>query len=154
MNRSPLYSLVLLIACGAPAEVSELPEPPPVAHAHGEPAAEAHHPALALQLNDGARWAMDEHTRMVFGDIRDTLKSAELTSTSEIAPLGEKLSGLEQDLISGCTMEGAAHDQLHVFLIAWMPAVEAVGKQTDLAEGQKAVAHLRGLVAEYDKHFE
>jgi hypothetical protein len=97
---------------------------------------------------------MDQHTRMVFGKIRDTLASAQISAPTDIAPLSENLSTLQQELISGCTMEGAAHDQLHLFLMAWMPALEELGKQTDGSGGQESLESLRGLVAEYDKHFE
>ena len=110
--------------------------------------------ALELSLNDGARWKMDEHTRGVFAETRTTLAGTAPASLDEAHALGETLDTQLNRLISGCTMDGAAHDELHVFLTAWMPAVAALKASPDLPAASATVTQLQGMVAAYDKAFE
>ncbi|MBW2254440.1 MAG: hypothetical protein JRI25_07565 [Deltaproteobacteria bacterium] len=51
-------------------------------------------------------------------------------------------------------MRGPAHDQLHVFLGEFIPAVQAIGEEKDPAAAQEQLAALRELVEAYDTHFE
>jgi hypothetical protein len=142
--------------------------------AHAEPAAPAAEPAapaaepaapadehsadsetaLILTLDDGAKWPMDEHTRTAFGAMRGRLDEAKPTSVQEYVALGAALQSDIDGLIVGCTMRGPAHDQLHVFLRAYIPAVQVLKGTTDAADGQRNLEHLRALARAYDIHFE
>jgi hypothetical protein len=107
-----------------------------------------------LVLDDGERWQMDEHTRTVVADIAATLASADASSIEEIRATGAALLGHQQTLVQGCTMVGPAHDQLHVFLRAWVPALARFREAPDVATGQRELETLRQLLAEYERHFE
>ena len=68
--------------------------------------------------------------------------------------LGATLQGDIDDLIAGCTMAGPSHDQLHVFLMAFIPEVQVLSTTSDLDAGAENVARLKGLMASYGEHFE
>ena len=58
---------------------------------------------------------------------------------------------LQQDLgklVAGCTMAGGAHDQLHVYLTAYMPSVQRLAESGDEA-ARSEVEALLGLYPEY-----
>lgn len=51
-------------------------------------------------------------------------------------------------------MTGAAHDQLHVFLVALFPKVAALKEEKNLQELQRIRTDISSLLAAYEKHFE
>lgn len=102
------------------------------AHVHGEGGHEHHtHDAAAadlenLVLNDGKKWPMDGHTRDVIGEMHKTVAEVAIASAADGRRAGEVLDEQLKTLIRGCTMQGPAHDNLHVFLGAFMPEVNAL----------------------------
>ena len=121
------------------------------AEAHAAHAAPA---ALALALDDGAKWSMDEHTRTSSAALRAHLGEATPESVEALTALGATLQGDIDGLISGCTMSGPSHDQLHVFLMAFIPEVQALSATTEVGAGLETVERLKGLMASYGEHFE
>lgn len=106
---------------------------------------EVHDADLDISLNAGSRWAMDDHTRSMFQAM-----TARLESGGQPGELGKGLQADLEKLIQGCTMTGEAHDQLHVFLMAYMPAVRELAESG--ATG--SVDRVEGLLNEYPKYFE
>ena len=126
---------------------------------HAAAPAEVHtdhaaHAAPALALDDGAKWSMDEHTRTSSAALRTHLGEATPESVSALTALGATLQGDIDGLIAGCTMTGPSHDQLHVFLMAFIPEVQSLSATADLDAGQQNVERLKGLMASYGEHFE
>jgi len=155
-----LALLIALTGCSEQAQVEATQAPEAAAttvEAHGDEAhGEAHGEAtsgIGLTLDGGDKWQMDEHTRGVMTDTRRTLAKSNVSSATEAAALNVTLQGQLDSLIQGCTMDGPAHDQLHVFLIAWMPAVAGLKEASD-EDAQVRVAGVRDMVAEYDRYFE
>jgi hypothetical protein len=110
------------------------------------------HPAT-LVLDHGARWSTDASTRAVMSETRATLAAAEVRSVDEARALGARLQEQLDRLVRGCTMTGAAHDQLHVFLSGYAPAVTALRRAEDLDVARARLDDLRARVAAYDRFF-
>ncbi|MFT5587074.1 MAG: hypothetical protein ACI9VR_004682, partial [Cognaticolwellia sp.] len=108
---------------------------------------------LSLELNAGARWALDAHTREVLAESRSSLKG-ELTSVEQANGLAQTLTEQQNRLIRGCTMDGQPHDVLHGFLEAWIPGVKALGQAKTLPEGQAQVLVLQSYLLEAERVFE
>lgn len=122
---------------------------------HAEEAAPEGHAATKLTLDGDRKWQMDAHTRAALATIEARL--AKGPATEDVAgyrALGEDLDAELQSLVRGCTMTGPAHDQLHVWLTAFIPAVGALKDAGDLAQHQAKRAELTGLVADARAHFE
>ncbi|MCC7510494.1 MAG: hypothetical protein IT464_14120 [Planctomycetes bacterium] len=124
----------------------------------GCPGNHDHGPANAaqggLRLDDGRKWQADDHTRASAARMRDAISSADASTVEAARALGSRLQKELDELIRGCTMTGAAHDQLHVFLGRLMPAVDSLAKAADVAAAEKALASVRELLETYDRHFE
>jgi hypothetical protein len=93
---------------------------------------------------------MDDHTRSVFAEM-----AASFLNVDHVSLEGEGLKKAGSDLqvhikklVQGCTMTGAAHDQLHVYLSGYIPAVAALS-ETGGIEDAKKVAHYLEKYAEY-----
>lgn len=98
-----------------------------------------------IKLNDGAKWQMDEHTRAMIKSMSD-----KVAASSDAKTLGAALQGDLDKLIQGCTMQGDAHDQLHIFLMAYIPAV----KELTLTSSPESQEHVNILLADYPNYFE
>lgn len=129
----------------APGKTRDTPHKHEVAHDRSHAPSE-----VGLSLNDGAKWELDAHTKDVMSKI---VAVVEVAPPSEPAvTLGTRLDELTQQLIRGCTMTGPPHDQLHVFLVKWLPAVERL-KTVEAPESEAAIAEVRALLATFDQHF-
>lgn len=136
-----LLSAVLLLACGAHD------------HEHGD--SHAGHAAASehdLALNGTQKWPMDEHTRSVFKTMSRRLEGKDLAAANAVGlqATGEALQQDIKDLIAGCTMQGAAHDELHKYLTLYIPAVTALAEKGEKAGAQK----VHTLLALYPQYFE
>lgn len=165
-----LATPLLLAGCGDRAP--DAPPAAPAAHAPPEapaPAAPAEAPAahadhaepadapadLALTLDDGRKWPMDAHTRAALGAIEARLARGPASEDAAgYRALGADLDAEIQALVRGCTMTGPAHDQLHVWLVAFIPAVGALTAGEDVAAAQAKRRELASLVAAARAHFE
>ena len=132
--------------------------PPSAHHPKAEPTTshdapqEVQHSLEALELNEGLKWKMDNHTRASFSTMADSFLGKDYSSLG-----GEGLkqegtvlrTGLDE-LIRGCTMTGAAHDQLHVFLTGYIPAVAALAEKGEVENAREVQRYLE----EYGRYFE
>jgi len=105
---------------------------------------------VGLVLDDGKKWEMDEHTRTSFAKMADSYLNADHTTmdaTNLKAVAGDLQAELDV-LIQGCTMTGEAHNQLHVYLTGYIPAVKALSQNGD-SESAKQVKHYLEIYDDY-----
>ena len=128
-------------------------------HAHSDDKKHAHDKAPEaargpdLKLNNGKKWQTDAHTRLVMQEMDAALTSATPKSVAEYKALGATLKTQVQKLVKGCTMDGPSHDQLHVFLTSFMPAVAALSEARDAARDQATLDELKRLMIAFNSHF-
>jgi len=105
---------------------------------------------VALELDDGHKWKVDDHTRSVFAEMKEIFLGADHRSLGEegLKKTGADLQAKLHELIRGCTMTGAAHDQLHVYLTGYMPAVATLAETGRMEEAMK-VEHYLVTFGEY-----
>jgi hypothetical protein len=105
-----------------------------------------------LRLNNGQKWMMDDHTRSTFVKMAASfLNKDHLSVEGEgLKKAGSDLQVQIGELIKGCTMTGEAHDQLHVYLMGYMPAVDALSESGRIEDAKK-VKHYLEI---YDEYFE
>lgn len=120
-------------------------------HGHGHHASEAG--IGGLGLNHGQQWEMDEHTRTMLVKMEATFFAADHSSQTGLNAAGAKLQAKMDDLITGCTMAGESHDQLHVFLSEYIPAVDRLAQAKDYAAAKGAAIELKGHFGTYKKYF-
>ncbi len=135
-----ITALCLIVACVQVANGQQNDHHKGSEHQHHK-SQQAHQP----KLNQGAKWVMDEHTRSMFIGMKQKVDTG-----GDLQALGDKLNGDLQKLIHGCTMTGAAHDQLHVFLMPYMSDVK------DLSEtgSEAAFSKVKQALHDYQKYFE
>lgn len=115
---------------------------------------EGHGQAVVLKLNHGEKWDVDEHTRASAVKIADLVQKAEaIEGVDDARRLATNLDSELASLVEGCRMKGAAHDQLHVFLMALFPQVERLKEGETLTELQQTRDEIHQLLVAYNQHF-
>ncbi len=107
-----------------------------------------------LSLNQGKRWQMDDHTRMSSRQMQKTFFDADHSSLSALNALGEELEHQLEGLIAGCTMNGEAHEQLHLFLNEHIATVAALSKASNYQSAVESAIKLKGQFESYQQYFE
>jgi hypothetical protein len=120
-------------------------------HEHG------HHASVTeisgLSLNHGQRWNMDEHTRTMLIKMEGAFFASDHSSQAGLNAAGAELKAQMDQLIEGCTMGGAAHDQLHLFLSEYIPTVDRLAQAGDYAAARKEALALKGHFETYKQYF-
>jgi len=147
-----ISATLFLVSCGNKDAESQHEAASHQEHGH-EHSEEVHTTATAddgLVLNDGQKWEMDTHTRSIFVKMASCFETADLAAldAAGLKQAGSELMVNIRELIQGCTMTGPAHDQLHVYLMGYIPAVEALEKE-GLAEDAKKVQHYLAIYGDY-----
>lgn len=106
-----------------------------------------------LALDNGEKWLMDEHTRNKMAEMEAAFYSADHSQRESLNALGVSLSKDVEELVAGCTMEGKAHDQLHVFLTDYIPAVQSMSTADTLDEARDLAINIKGQLDNYKQHF-
>ena len=120
-------------------------------HEHDSPGASMSN--AKLSLNDGEKWEMDDHTRMMSAKMQETFFSADHSTQGNLNALGLQLEEQLDTLIKGCTMTGASHDQLHLFLSGYMPAVQGMARAEDYDSARSLAIKIKGELQAYKQHF-
>lgn len=112
------------------------------AHHHHATEPRSDNATMNLRLDNGKKWPMDNHTRATLASMKGKVNAldAEASTLDERKLLGVTLNQDLETLISGCTMEGDAHNALHEFLVPFMPVVqqlESTGEQLALTQTQE-----------------
>jgi hypothetical protein len=135
-----------LIGCGAPQNET---------NATGEAAPETTETSKPdLQLNKGEKWKVNEEMAPFIRASEEMLLDFGNKGNSDFEALGLTLKDNNTNLISSCNMSGAAHNELHKWL---MPQLELVAALQDAKTDQEAgpvVDELRKSFETFNSYFE
>lgn len=126
MNLTPLFTSALLLvglwSCQSETTINE--EPKKAIHTH-----DADHDIV---LNNGEKWAVDQHMLEHIRTMEAAIKACASTDEESKKQLGDILDEGVQLLTSNCTMTGQAHDELHKWLLPYIDLVNAfIEAETD-----------------------
>ncbi len=105
-----------------------------------------------MSLNNGQKWQLDSHTRSSLSKMKSSISKVDITSAQPelLKALGSDLNQQLEVLIQGCTMVDKEHDQLHLFLTAYIPAIQDLSS----TGSREAAQHVRHYLNSYTHYFE
>lgn len=109
-------------------------------------------PLESLELNNSEKWQMSPEMGAMFAESVAYFQDANY-STLDTAGLKSVGSGLHQrmlKIIQACNMRGPAHDQLHVFIMGYMPAISKLADEGTIADAELVDVYL----TTYTEYFE
>ncbi len=129
-------------------------------HDHDQHAVESedshHHSAHEgpLQLNNGEKWAADEHTVAVVGDMKMELSDFQKAGQQNYNALVDSLTRQLDTLVAGCTMTGPAHDELHKWLVPLTGSLKGLRSAQDASDAGDEVREIEKSLEAFDRFFE
>lgn len=108
--------------------------------------------SVAVQLNSGAKWKVDEATRRNVTLLRQVVYDSAY-SNSKNPLLVPALQSRIDTLLQQCTMQGPAHEALHQWLQKVLHGVKEL-KEDEVNEYEKAFAALKKDIDLFNSYFE
>ena len=99
-----------------------------------------------MGLNNDQKWMMDKHTRTTFSEMATSFFTVDHAAMNNDGwkKVGTNLQTDIDTLIQECTMTEEAHDQLHIFLTGYIPAVTALAEKGQLEDAKEVAHYLNG----------
>ena len=110
---------------------------------------EKHH-GSDLTLNNGQKWKSDNHTMDQINKMKSVILEFKTSGKSDFNNLHKNMDAQTQILISGCTMTGPDHDELHKFLGMLLPKIESLKTENSF----QVIAEIEKLLDQYESYFE
>ncbi len=119
---------------------------------HNEHSITSNDTLTEMGLNHDQKWMMDKHTRISFSEMATSFFTVDHSTmnNNDWKKMGANLQTDIDTLIQGCTMTEEAHDQLHIFLTGYIPAVTALAEKGQLEDAKKVAHYLKG----YEQFFQ
>jgi hypothetical protein len=126
------FSLALMISCGQNSNNAETKTQTEKI----ETVQDESHPAQ-LGLNNGAKWEVNPEMMVYVAASEALVQNFDPSADEAYQTLASNLSENKDKLISSCTMKGASHDALHLWLEPYMGLLSEL-KKAETEETQKA----------------
>jgi hypothetical protein len=107
-----------------------------------------------MQLNGNSKWDANNETTEGVVKMQELLKTQTTTSIEDYHQLANKLNEVKNYVVKECTMKGASHDNLHIWLYPLIQKVEALSNTNDIKEASKLKQSIIENVAAYDTYFQ
>lgn len=107
-----------------------------------------------IETNDGAKWESNPETNEGVEKMQDLLKTQNTNSLEDYYKLAEQLNVDKNYVIKNCTMKGASHDNLHVWLLPLMAKIEALSETKSVEDASKIKQNIEENVNLYSDYFE
>ena len=106
-----------------------------------------------IEKNDGAKWDANPETNEGVKKMQNLLKSQPTKTLEDYYALAEQLNTGKNYVVKNCTMKGASHDNLHVWLLPLMAKIEALSETKSLDEASKLKHSIEENVNLYSDYF-
>ena len=113
------------------------------------------HPNYAkLELNDGKKWVMAKPMMAHIRNLEKEVQEFESTTGQDDAVLAKAIEENLGGLVTNCTMEGKAHDELHKWLMPFLGMSAAYAKATDPLDQQAKLQEIKESLRVFHSYFE
>lgn len=106
-----------------------------------------------IQLDNGSKWVANLETTEGVDNMLNLLKTSNPETVEAYHQLASKLNEEKNIVVKKCTMEGASHDNLHVFLHPLIEKIGALGKVSSTDEGAEVTASIKENLEGYFDYF-
>ncbi len=107
-----------------------------------------------IHLNNGSKWKANIETTEGVEKMQELLKKQSTTSIDDYHQLANQLNEVKNKVVTECTMKGASHDNLHIWLYPLIEKVSALSKTNDIGEASKIKQSIIDNVNAYKTYFQ
>ena len=107
-----------------------------------------------IQLNNGTKWEANIETTEGVGKMQELIKTQTTSSLDDYHQLASKLNDVKSIVVKECTMKGASHDNLHVWLYPLIQKIGALSDTNNLVEASKIKQSIEENINAYGTYFQ
>ena len=107
-----------------------------------------------IKLNNGVKWEANIETTEGVVKMQALIKSQTTTSIDDYHQLADKLNDAKNKVVKACTMKGASHDNLHVWLLPLMQNIKALSETKTVEDASKIKQSFEENINAYYDYFE
>lgn len=107
-----------------------------------------------LELNDGKKWTVDPP---MMAHLRNLEQAVQASSTIHAVNHPALAANLQENLgrlVTNCTMEGKAHDELHKWLMPFLAMTAEYSEAADPKVQWQKLQEIKGALLVFNAHFE
>ena len=106
-----------------------------------------------IQLNNGEKWEANSETNEGVKRMQAILKAQQTITIDDYHKLAEQLSEAKNYVVKECTMKGASHDNLHVWLVPLIEKIEVLSETKILEDAAKIKHSITENINSYNNYF-
>ncbi len=106
-----------------------------------------------LELNQGEKWPVDPPMLNNIRNMENAVGLYKSNSERDFEALAARMQQDLEELISKCTMEGKAHEELHKWLLPFMNLVAELSEVQDPEEAGRIVEEINSALEIFHQYF-
>lgn len=106
-----------------------------------------------IVLNNGVKWQANQETTEGVRTMLSLINESKLSSSEDYKKLGDDLNEVKNTVIKECTMKGASHDNLHVWLHPLIEKIELLQNTESTEAGLKLTSNIKEHLEGYYEYF-
>ncbi len=105
-------------------------------------------------LNNGIKWQANLETTNGVGAMLSLIGGSKLSSRNDYKKLGDGLNEIKNTVVKECTMKGASHDNLHIWLHPLTEKIALLQKIENQKDGAQITSNIKEHLEAYYDYFE
>lgn len=106
-----------------------------------------------ISLDQGAKWTANIETTAGVSDMLALIESSKADATVNHQKLGDGLNEIKNMIVKECTMTGASHDNLHIWLYPLISKIELLQKAESRESGIRLTEEIQDHLEKYYDYF-
>jgi ABC-type Zn2+ transport system substrate-binding protein/surface adhesin len=106
-----------------------------------------------IKLDNGNKWQANLETNEGVLKMKNSIETMETSTLIEYYLLAEQLNVDKNDVIKYCSMKGAPHDNLHVWLLPLIAKIDALSEAKTIEEASKLKQSIEENIDAYNDCF-
>lgn len=107
-----------------------------------------------IQLNNGAKWAANLETTQGVKEMQNIIKDHATSTIEEYHHMANQLNEVKNTVVQECTMKGASHDNLHIWLYPLIEKINALAETNNLDEATSIKLSIEDNLNAYTTFFQ
>lgn len=106
-----------------------------------------------IVLDNGVKWMANKETTDGVRKMLALIGDNKASTSEAYRELGNSLNEVKNTVVKECTMEGASHDNLHVWLHPLIEKIELLQKTENAEEGAQLTSNIKNHLEGYFDYF-
>ena len=107
-----------------------------------------------IQLDNGEKWEANIETNEGVNRMLDNLKTQQTETLEAYHQVAKLLNDDKNYIAKSCTMKGASHDNLHIWLLPLIAKIDGLSKTATVEEAANIKKSIKDNISAYSDYFQ